>query len=481
MVGVQKNLQVWLIATLSALLLIASANAYANENDTSLYLLTKGHLDVIDFIHSDADRAYYLERGEVIRLFDSKDPKMAFIFAANAQGELTGLALKLPPGMAQNLLKITHPLAARLDLGTRKVTTIFREPGHSWTDCQKHPDLCMAWPNKKTEIEVLNSRLVETMDPVRHESLWVNFYFVHYAYVDPEKTEHHSGNGWISSDFVEIMGFEKEALDEKPSEHAVRTNKEANASASANHPLDAQLFPEFTEIFQALDAKVGQCFLNRQNETPVLPFIPSNLRPYDALIWPQMKKSQASTVGQRTISAEQIILIDALARTIYGEMAVCWQYATQYLSAVAAVVKNRENNICDQKSQTTDLFTDADDAKRPRMLAVLLKSQQFTVWERTVNHHPNPSLPQVLCPPSRKGQIFYTGYKPQNFEMSIWQESLKNAIAAVLYPDEFQRTVKVPQCYYTSGLGQFIDMHRHIPIVGGVTLGRSKCMEFWSP
>ena len=317
------------------------------------------------------------------------------------------------------------------------------------------------------------------------------------------------------------------------------------------------------ETADKIGGLVGRCVIDPPDEIE-----PSKLKGpinYDSLVLPYMTGLKAfptvagpnsTDVGKSEIplmvqardlnipglNAQSLIEIDALARTIYAEMAECAPIGDEYLLAVARVIKNRANavetkrgeiyfkdpnasskkllkagrefinkeeihwpgkNITSKVTSSPVQFSawnsyviDFDSLRAARRAEIKKLSKKMSVAKATQKAEaeikPNAKtrkfykfnesgLLQTLCPPSDKTKKFYSGGKPSAALNSIWKSTLRVAVEAALYPEEFNaRTSQLANVLnYTSNREEFLEFEQVHPKIDGRKIDNDRCLNLW--
>jgi hypothetical protein len=108
---------------------------------------------------------------------------------------------------------------------------------------------------------------------------------------------------------------------------------------------------------------------------------------------------------------------------------------------------------------------------------------QFNVWKKyNEDGTTNGSLTLALCPPSDPNKDSWQKFKPGKDELAIWENTLRIATEAVLFPNKFNnRTSEVKSTYYdyNSGPADPWGYHRVYPSIDGRKVSRVACMQIW--
>lgn len=269
----------------------------------------------------------------------------------------------------------------------------------------------------------------------------------------------------------------------------------------------------------------------------------------DAILVTQSPMSHVRDLNIPNLNAQKLIEIDALARTIYAEMAGCIPIGAQYGMAVARVIKNREAAVEKGRKELAELKK-----KYPNRTDLPEKPRDETefLWEKSALHWPGKSLTtklasspvqfsgwnnhiidfeelkkarkarqkeliasgtkpaeavelaneeiksnsktlkyykfnksgmlHTLCPPSRADENYYDGRKPYPELLAIWHNTIKIAVEATLYPEQFaKKTDSIKDVlHYTSGRSSFLNFcPMNGAVVDGKKLESNRCLNLW--
>lgn len=281
-------------------------------------------------------------------------------------------------------------------------------------------------------------------------------------------------------------------------------------------------------LSEKLSGSIGQCVLKPPNQAPSS-F--KNSIVYDEFALPAIQraaipKGVLKDNGQ-PLSRKDMVDIDVLARTIYAEMAICTPIGAQYPMAVARVIRNREiamqensnymeefikhNSSHDQNksllsrastspvlftawNQTLIDFDKLSAARRAEVKALVKKGSSRKDAQQKAYKKLRPSadtqafyklnesgLLHTLCPPSDPNRICYTGTVPDANSSIAWQNILKIAVEAVVFPEQFnQKTAELSGIkHYTSNRSQFYDFVQVKPSIEGRAISSSRCLNLW--
>lgn len=379
---------------------------------------------------------------------------------------------------------------AYLDIEDDQIVSVFEKPGYNWKTCQNDPSCRpIGWPDNKAKIKVLSApqkKIVEdpyTGKMVQEEYVFVEFNYERFA---NGKVWKQQGKGWVDASYLSKEKHHTFFGDDCPDD-SKNTCKTPSTSNEIGKLLD-KLKPvtkatnnqSVKAIAQALSGSVGQCVINPAK--PPSKFSAGN--PFDTMILPQLAKQKQSILGPdgKPITLQQMADIDALARTLYGEMAGCYKHGLQYPMAVAKIAQNRAN-APDKIKKTFMGESGSHNSKKEDLAKVVTTPSQFSVW---MKYNPdgkiNTSLRMALCPPSDPNKASWQKFKPGKDELAIWENTLRIATETVLFPKKFtQRTSEIRENYYdyTSGPIDPWGYDRVYPRVEGRRVDRVACMQIW--
>lgn len=91
-------------------------------------------------------------------------------------------------------------------------------------------------------------------------------------------------------------------------------------------------------------------------------------------------------------------------------------------------------------------------------------------------------IQHTLCPPSRADENYYKGEKPYPELLAIWHNTVKIAVEATLYPEQFAKKTESLKdvLHYTSGRSSFYGFCPFKnPVVDGKKLDSGRCLNLW--
>ncbi len=380
---------------------------------------------------------------------------------------------------------------AYLDVEDNQIVSVFTNPGYNWKTCKKssicHP---VGWLDNKAKIEITSARKkMKVEDPYTGKMETEEFVFVNFTYERTVKGVIYkkSGQGWVDASYLsktknktffgEDNSNSKPGLDCPPGDpnQAIIDVKKKMALVqkfTGNQSVNA--------IAKSLSAVVGQCVID--------PAKPPSRYPagnaFDSMVLPSLQSNMPKILGPegKPVTLQQVADIDALARTLYGEMAGCYKHGLQYPMAIAKIATNRAG--APDNIKKTFLGSDAshndavDDIAR-----VVTTPSQFNVW---MKYHKggkiNGSLQKALCPPSDPNKSSWQNFKPGIDEQAIWENTVRIATEAVLFPSKFElRTSEIRKNIYdyNSGSRDPWGYTRIYPSIEGRRVDRVACMQVW--
>lgn len=236
---------------------------------------------------------------------------------------------------------------------------------------------------------------------------------------------------------------------------------------------------------------VGECV---KDIDKVIEKMPKDKLTYDYFALPRVLNKEIPNIiksGGSKLTYDDLINIDAVARTIYGEVGGCFKDGLQHPVAAAKVIINREQGI--PKLNDPQYINDKrHDLSKPRISKVATKPSQFNVWNKshTVKKDrvedsyeitPNPALTHALCPDKPTDEEINS--HRVSYHKTVWKKALKIATEAILHPDDFnKKTWKHTYAEYTSRYGK--EKHNGMEPVKHKVLDedlKPECVQLWEP
>lgn len=191
----------------------------------------------------------------------------------------------------------------------------------------------------------------------------------------------------------------------------------------------------------------------------------------------QIRAADGSVQVVPTTTADWVSM-DALARTLYAEMAGCFSKGSQYPEAVAKVITNRVDFAKKYPKMGARFLQQKDNEIRGDITNIVFKDKQFAVWSRG-----DAARQMAMCPPVSSDKDFWAGRKPPANELKIWKEAVRIASEVVLTGESFRkRTSDMKALYYTSNFE--LSKADYKPIqnatIGGKAVPMSRCVQLWT-
>ncbi|MBC7371534.1 MAG: hypothetical protein H7326_08220 [Bdellovibrionaceae bacterium] len=384
---------------------------------------------------------------------------------------------------ARNALFI--PRKAYLDLEDAQVQSVFNMPGRDWKTCDMDKDCkSVGWPDNASEIEILTPpKKTRTYDFKEKKEVEQDFVKVRYKYQratalnSPEKGKliTQEGEGWIDAAY--LTNKRRNAFfTEQPKDFSKPICPNPNAAAKNMKDLGdvAKAAGNLNKVTDEIMKVTGQCVIDPRQPRG---FESGNV--YDNYVMPTILKQSVPKIKKEDntmMTSQDLVDIDSLARSIYGEMAGCFKHGLQYPMTVAKIVRNRAL----AKERSSEFIKPPHDSAKNSLSKVVTSSSQFNVWMKKHRDKMNPSLKMALCPPGNKDKMYWQGRNPPPGELQIWENAMRIATQAVVQPEAFdRRTNQVSGFFYTSGMGQFYKMGQVHPVIEDREVRKNSCLEVW--
>lgn len=390
---------------------------------------------------------------------------------------------------------------------------VFTKPGLNWRYCDKEinpqtgKEICkdgIGWLDRNSKARIVGSPVKrEVRDPISGE--WIEEEYIEIEFFYPRIGANGELITKMEKGYIETYNLSKEQLGTfykkvddpilPPPKPAKPTNPEKDCSSTSQSLKDLQALckpiAEATENLgveksaKILNEVVGFCAVTPPTKLPST--IPKG-NVYDNLVYSKLKNKPVPRIKKENkefMTQDDLVNIDALARTLYGEMAKCYRYGLEYPMTVAKIITNRTND-----PDGHSIFIQGQHyPSKPTTAKVATTANQFSMWLRNADG----PLHQGLCPPRELGKPFYRNKSASKFENDIWINTMRIATEAVLYPVQFaKRTVDVKGKHYTSNLAKdrftdrlpkgakFIEkMNQVFPKIEGRTVNYNRCLEAW--
>ncbi len=328
--------------------------------------------------------------------------------------------------------------------------------------------------NRSASIQIIGAEFKGfTNDPFDDAEVTEVFVPVKYSYLDPQSPEKFkTGQGYLPKYLLsekQLSAF-FEAEEINTNRMPAATAKKAAATKKTNTLKAA------THIYEL----VGECPL--VNAT-VLPKKLAKENVFDTYIYTRLKKQKIPKLVNEKMKAmtfEDLINIDSLARTLYGEMGKCFRKGLQYPIAAALVAVNRLDNKSRFK-EWTGSSVKRKVASVPPLTRIVTTPEKFNNWKVYASGKSNGPLHHSLCPARTVNKPFWKTSKASQAEVDIWKNAVRIATEAVMFPTKFKaRSPAMKNInFYTSGMGQYADYVQVFPFVNDRPLENFDCIEMW--
>ncbi|MEK6773432.1 MAG: hypothetical protein AABY64_05800 [Bdellovibrionota bacterium] len=366
-----------------------------------------------------------------------------------------------PPqkNLSQKKMEQKFRRQAFLDTEDEELVSVYEEKGLNWKNC-KRPTCtkALAWPDNKSKIFVIGEiETASVVDPYSGERVTEEYYPVEVTY-----TREDAGGkefkiavkkAWVEASFLH---FNEEEEKKDPFYKAELIKTPVTPPNLRDGPLSEECRPliskkglcHLPEVTQKVTEEVNK---NREKnkkityetdlimesvgacveKKPIEGKSSSHVN-YDLFALDLIKKAPVPEIQREDtefMTRNDLINIDALARTLYGEVASCFKKGLNHPMAVARIAINRANT--DQSAYITGRHKTG----KPTLAKMLTSDTQFNTWsdehidEKTKLPRSNPALENALCPQSKD---------------AVWKNAVRIATEAVLYPKKFEeRTAAV--------------------------------------
>lgn len=389
-----------------------------------------------------------------------------------------------------------EPYPAYIDsLEDGQYITVFDKPGFNWSTCtivlekKTNKEICkeaVGWPGRDAKIKVISPPIKKfVFDPYTDEEVEDQFVKIEFEYDrmgEDEKMHHQKGVGYVDFAYLSksvrnpFFGAQSKTQKTEPckkSDAKTSGSSEQQALRDIIKPIQ-EATEDYTiaEKAKEVSTLVGKCALKPSTSTPDYK---GKKNIYDHYVLPDLKKTKTPSY----MSNDQLIEIDALSRTLYGEMARCYKHGLQYPMTVAKIIQNRK--VKNRKG----FVQPPHEPGKPMTAKVATTPSQFSMWHKVVAGKKNNPLRHGLCPPQKPGGPYWHSQKAPKMENDIWQNTVRIATEAVLDPKTFnKRTQNVKQTHYSSGMSEnpnswMKKMKQVYPSVEGRVINRNSCLEIW--
>jgi len=307
-------------------------------------------------------------------------------------------------------------------------------------------------------------------DPFDNAEITEVFVPVQYSYLDPQSPEKFKiGTGYLPK----YLLSEKNLSAFFPVEDENNSRMPAGTKTTTKKP---NILKTATQIYEL----VGECPL--VNAT-VLPKKLSKENVFDSYVYTRLKKQKIPKLlneKMKPMTFEDLLNIDSLARTLYGEMGKCFRKGLQYPIAAALVAVNRLENKSRFKEWTSSQVK-RKAASVPPLTRIVTTPEKFNNWKVYASGKANGPLHHSLCPARVVNKPFWKTAKASQAEVDIWKNAVRIATEAVMFPTKFKtRSPAMKNInFYTSGMGQYADYTQVFPFVNDRPLENFDCIEMW--
>jgi len=205
---------------------------------------------------------------------------------------------------------------------------------------------------------------------------------------------------------------------------------------------------------------------------------------FDNLILNDIKSTRLPEIkvnSTRTLNHDDLVNIDVLARTMYGEMASCFKNGLQYPRAVARIILNRA-----EKTSRLKEFSDRpQNLSKPIIAQVASSPRKFNNWLIYNSGKKNGPLHQSLCPPKTINAPFWKDNEANSYDIKVWDDAVKIATDVILNTENFKKETSELEniFFYTSNMKSYGEKGIYKQVYPKIDNGRSvnntKCIELW--
>ncbi len=384
-----------------------------------------------------------------------------------------------------------------LDLEENERATIYSQGGLNYLNCvaanQCNEVNGLGWPSRNDELTFLGVTQTHYMQ-INSAG---DYDFVEFAKVKYLRDMPSGGQKWVEG-YIATDRLRNRRTDpvfggKTPRRTTDRVGKNDFCPGKAADSLksDAQaILGKSKEIFNEnvqkiadqIRDKLGKCsFDGKENITGAVPYdkmaLPSLLESARKNEFPVNIEKEPLEPGKKSLATiEDFVAIDALARTLYGEMAVCHRKGLEYPLAAAAVIQNRAMAIQAQPALKRVYCKSNHHPVKNEYACVATQPIQFSTWNKSEN------IEQPLCPPSDPGKNFYPGRKPPAQEVAIWNDMVKIATEVILFPKAFKSRIAgdLNGVFHYTSVGA-VPIRNTVPVdrilsVAGRPLVNSRCI-----
>lgn len=295
---------------------------------------------------------------------------------------------------------------------------------------------------------------------------------VQYSYLDSKSSEKFkTGQGYLPKYLLSEKKLSAFFEIEEANNNRLPAAAKKSAATKKTNTLKAA-----TQIYEL----VGECPLVNATVLPKK-LVKENV--FDSYIYTRLKKQKIPKLvneQMKPMTFDDLMNIDSLARTLYGEMGKCFKKGLQYPIAAALVAVNRLENKSRFKEWTSSQVR-RKVASVPPLTRIVTTPEKFNNWKVYANGKVNGPLHHSLCPARALNKPFWKTARASQAEVEIWKNAVRIATEAVMFPTKFKsRSPAMKNInFYTSGMGQYADYTQVFPFVNDRPLENFDCIEMW--
>lgn len=372
---------------------------------------------------------------------------------------------------------------AYVDKEDGQYLSVFSDAGVDYDTCQKNKSCeALGWLDNKSHVEIISPPVIKPkLDVYTKKVVDTEFVQIEFSYdrINPDGNPARKEKviGWVES---ASLTREKVATFYGSDPEPVPCPPEVTKPKPAAPIVEAKTIKRATEnkavvaTADAISPYIGTCVVNPNR----LPGSYKSGITYDSYVLPKMKSQPVPNLKKEdgtAVTQSDMVDIDALARTMYSEMARCYKHGLHYPSAVARITLNRATSDARKK----EFITGNHAAGKGDIAKAATSPYKYSAWNQKEGDKRNPVLAQALCPPAPHNSVMWTGKPVTALEKEIWEDTVRIATETVLFPDKFKaRSQGLTQFFYTSDLDR--KKWKHVkPKVEGRSVNKDYCMMIW--
>lgn len=320
-------------------------------------------------------------------------------------------------------------------------------------------------------MKIRHGKIIEETDPITGAKRPQLFYLVDVEY--PTEWGTKSERGWVSAQYVRsdplppsrLSVAEVEYVAPRPLPKPDCNCKSKDLSKQIKEGLEVAI-QEPSEAARKAMSYVGQCVSGKLNPAGFT-------NPFNYFMdrhWQDKKGKTLFSYKGEPVTGEKMFAIDAIARTIFGEMRGCFRNGIRYPMAVARVIMNRAYFVSKNGRTVPFVKATSPDYKKMKIEEIVpfvtSSSAQFSPWNRD-----DPNLSHVLCPQNMDAET-----------RKIWRKSVEIATSAILDRKQFAKeTGQVTQLHFSSGMTPSWAKNYSLetPKVGDSPIDSARCLKLW--